>query len=205
MKLHNNIAMVAAVFMGSFLLLAGCHSNSQHQQHMQQMQEGKNHTSKIESYDIPAVTLINQDREQVKLQELLSDTRPILLQFIFADCTTICPVLSSGFSNFQKKLGPKTEEVQLVSITIDPESDSPEVMKKYLTRYQAQPGWNFLTGNRKDINQVMNAFNAYVSNKMSHYPLTFLKTPDNQWVRIDGLVGTDELLLEYRKFYSMPM
>ena len=93
-------------------------------------------------------------------------------------------------------------EIQLVSVTIDPENDSPEVMKKYLARYRAQPGWDFLTGNRKDIDQVMHAFDAYVSNKMSHYPLTFLNIPGgNGWVRIDGLVGRDELMREYRNIY----
>jgi len=72
-------------------------------------------------------------------------------------------------------------------------------MKDYLKRFRAKPGWDFLTGSREDIDRVMRAFNAYVPNKMSHYPLTLLKVPgSDQWVRIYGLVSTSVLMNEYR-------
>jgi protein SCO1/2 len=87
-----------------------------------------------------------------------------------------------------------------VSITIDPEHDSPEVMREYLKRYRAKPGWDFLTGSRADIDRVMHAFDAYVPNKMSHYPLTLLRGPgEGRWIRIYGLIGTSDLLDEYQK------
>jgi len=72
-------------------------------------------------------------------------------------------------------------------------------MKSYLKRYHAQPGWQFLTGRRADIEQVMHAFDAFVPDKMSHRPLTFLRSPkDGQWVRIDGFISTADLVTEYR-------
>jgi len=90
--------------------------------------------------------------------------------------------------------------LQMVSITIDPEHDSPEVMQEYLQRYRRKPGWDFLTGTREDIDKVMHAFDAFVPNKMNHYPLTLMRAPgDDQWVRIFGLIGTADLMAEYRK------
>ena len=77
------------------------------------------------------------------------------------------------------------------------------VLTEYLQRYQAKPGWDFLTGSRKDIETVMHAFDAYVSNKMSHYPLTLIKVPGKeQWVRLYGLVGTKALTREIEQLYG---
>ena len=86
----------------------------------------------------------------------------------------------------------------MVSITIDPAYDRPKVMRKYLERYNAKPGWDFLTGTTRDINQVMKAFDAYVSDKMNHQPLTFMRTPKSgKWFRLDGLMGGKDMLREY--------
>jgi protein SCO1/2 len=102
--------------------------------------------------------------------------------------------------NFQDKLRAEASKVQLVSISIDPEHDTPKVLKAYLKSYKAKPGWDFLTGSRENIERVTNAFNAYSSDKMQHYPLTFVYSPvQDRWFRIDGLVATSELMAEYKK------
>jgi len=150
-------------------------------------------------YVIPDVTLVNQDRQKVRLVDLLHSEKPVLVDFIYGTCTTICPVLSAGYASLQRKLAPDSERVQLVSISIDPEYDTPEVMTEYLEKYKAKPGWMFLTGTRKDIDKVMRAFDAYVPNKMAHYPITFLHAPGaDRWIRIYGLIGTSDLMKEYQ-------
>jgi protein SCO1/2 len=149
---------------------------------------------------VPDVTLIDQDRQMVRLVDLLNADKPVLVDFIYGTCTTICPILSAGFSSLQRKLAAGPDKALLVSISIDPEYDTPEVMTDYLKKYQAKPGWLFLTGTRGDINKVMRAFDAYVPNKMEHYPITFLRGPgEDHWVRIHGLVGTSDLMKEYRR------
>ena len=153
-----------------------------------------------EAYVVPDVVVVTQDGERVPLRQLLDPGKPVMLDFIYGTCTTICPILSAGFSSLQRRLGPATEEVQLVSVTIDPEHDTPEIMTEYLQRYSRKPGWDFVTGSRADIDQVMHAFSAYVPNKMSHQPLTFLRgTGEAKWVRIYGLVGTKDLMAEYQQ------
>lgn len=153
---------------------------------------------KTVQYTIPDVTLINQDGRKIQFREVIESDKPVILDFIYGTCTTICPVLSIGFSHFQKKLGPDAEDVRLISVTIDPDNDTPLVMKEYLDRYNAQPGWDFLTGNRDDIFAVMRAFDAFVTNKMDHRPLTFLHAPgSSKWIRINELLSSAELLNEY--------
>jgi len=154
----------------------------------------------VERYPVPPVTLVNQDGKKVRFAELLQSDKPVAIQFIFATCTTICPVLSAGYVNLQQKMGENSSKVHLVSISIDPENDSPKIMKEYLKRYRAKPGWDFLTGSRKDIDAVMRAFNAYIPNKMSHYALTFIRAPkDDKWVRLYGIMSSSEFANEGKK------
>jgi protein SCO1/2 len=89
----------------------------------------------MEHYQLPDVTLINQNGKRARLKSIIeSDGKPVIVDFIFGTCTTICPVLSVGFVNLQQKLGDTSQKVHLVSITIDPEHDSPKVMQEYLKR-----------------------------------------------------------------------
>jgi protein SCO1/2 len=154
----------------------------------------------IENYTMPDVTLINQNGARVKFKQLIESNKPVVVDFIYGTCTTICPVLSAGYSSLQSKLGPNSTNVQLISISIDPENDTPKVMKEYLKRYRAKPGWDFFTGTRSDIDKVMRAFDAYIPNKMYHYPLNLIRNPkDGKWVRIFGLTSTSEFVNEYKK------
>jgi len=158
------------------------------------------YTRTMVEYDVPDVTLINQDGDKVRLQELLISNTPVLVDFIYTTCTTICPVLSANFTNFQRQDEAKTGPYRLVSISVDPENDNPAAMKSYLDRYYAKPGWDFLTGSRTDIDKVLIALNAKTANKMDHFPLVLIKSPSQaSWLRIFGLIGTAELMNEYQE------
>jgi protein SCO1 len=150
--------------------------------------------------DPPAVTLIDQNGDRIDFRALTLSDKPVFVDFIFATCTTICPVLSAGYTSIQRKLGDDLDRVRLVSITIDPENDGPEELKEYLERYRAKPGWEFLTGTRADIDKVMRAFDAYVPDKMSHRPLLFIRTPkDGTWVRLYGFASSADLMAELER------
>jgi protein SCO1 len=151
-------------------------------------------------YSVPEVTLINQDGQKVNLKSLIDSGKPVIVDFIFTTCTTICPILSAGLSNLRQELGKSAEKVQLVSITIDPENDRPDKLKRYRERFHGGPGWEFLTGSRDDVGAVLRAFDAFVVDKMSHEPLYLLRAPHAaKWVRIKGLIKKSDLLSEYRK------
>ncbi len=154
----------------------------------------------VKNYVVPNVTLLNQDGKRVKLRSLTDSGKPVIMNFIFTTCTTICPVLSAGFSNLRKELGEQADKVQLISVSIDPEHDRPEQLKEYGERFEAGKGWEFLTGSRDDIGRVLTAFDAFVTDKMSHEPLYIFRRPNSEeWVRVKGLASKSELLKEYRR------
>jgi protein SCO1/2 len=150
----------------------------------------------VESYRVPPVTLTDSNGRQVALVSLVNREGPVMLQFIFTTCTTICPVMSATLAASQSQL----EGVHMISISIDPEHDTPARLQEYARSLKAPPQWEFLTGRSVDIVKVQEAFRAYRGNKMRHLPLTFLRaSPEQLWVRLDGLMSVAELLDEYHR------
>jgi protein SCO1/2 len=149
------------------------------------------------TYAVPDVELVDQSGATVSLGSLLDAGEPIALNFIFTTCTTICPVMTATFAQMQRELGTDAERMHLVSISIDPEYDRPEVLEAYATQFQAGDNWTFLTGDTNDIVNVLRSFDAYTGSKMSHRPITLLKRPDSDsWIRIDGLASGQSLAHE---------
>src|SRR5437667_7986244 len=77
------------------------------------------------NYQTPAVTLVRADGQRVSLPHELDDGRPVLLNFIFTTCSSICPLTSRTLEEFQQKLGREAAKVHMMSISIDPEQDTP--------------------------------------------------------------------------------
>lgn len=155
------------------------------------------------AYEVPDVMLTNQDGERVALREILAGPRPVMLNYIFTSCTTICPVLSASFAQTQKALGPDVANVRMVSISIDPDYDTPQRLRDYAKRFRGADGWQLLTGSLEDVVAVQKAFDAFRGDKMNHIPLTFLRAgTDDRWIRMQGFASASELVREYRSLAS---
>ena len=176
------------------LIFANASSNEhdKHAAHRAAMQSAR-YTASAESYVVPDIELIDQTGTTVDLQALLDTDQPVALNFIFTTCTTICPVMTATFAQMRRELGEAGDELQLVSISIDPEYDRPDKLKAYAEQFRAGSGWEFLTGDSADIVAVLKSFDSYAGSKMNHQPVTLLKSPGSaSWTRIDGLAsGTD--------------
>lgn len=162
-------------------------------------QQQKHYRRTIHNYQVPEVTLLNQRGEKVPLVAYLQADKPVILEFIFTSCTTLCPSMAVKYANFQKGLGPDSQQVQLVSITVDPLVDTPAVLSAYLQRYQAGPGWDFLTGSPQAIKQVMDAFVISPADMITQEASILLRSPKTgDWVRINGQLSNDDLRHEYQ-------
>ncbi|WP_303720724.1 SCO family protein [Malonomonas rubra] len=161
------------------------------------LDEERYHRTQVD-YPIPPVTLLDEHGQPVVLRDFLLVDKPVMLEFLFTSCTTLCPNQAVQFANFQKKL-PNSEQVRLVSITVDPETDTPAVLNHYLHQYQALPGWDFLTGSKSDIKQVMTAFNIKPSDMITHDSSLLLRHPKTgQWTRIDGQLSSQDFIHEHQ-------
>lgn len=151
-------------------------------------------------YAAPKITLIDQNGQKVRIDHLLSEDRPTLVQFIFTSCTTICPVMGAVFGGAQEGVAAVAPNYRMVSISIDPEYDTPEKLREFAAKQNARPDWVFLTGAADDITTVTKSFDALNQgdNKMYHQPFTFIRwRKDGEWVRIRGLLSVADLVNEF--------
>src|SRR5262249_15746984 len=111
----------------------------------------------------PQFTLTSQNAKQVALADL--PCKVVAVTFIFTLCSATCPVLTPMMSLVQDRLGPDFgTNVAFVSITIDPERDTPEMLKLYAQMYGADvPGWHFLTGEASTIQDLTRRYGVFAS------------------------------------------
>jgi protein SCO1/2 len=168
--------------------------------HAPESSGGSGYERSVRSYTIPDVVLRDADARPVRLRELLATDDPVMLNFIFTTCSTICPVMVRVFADVPPRLGVAARDLRMISISIDPENDTPAKLKSYSKDFGEGLRWRFLTGRVEDIKSVQLAFDTYRGDKMAHEPLTLMRQSRGKaWVRIDGFASPDELASEYRR------
>lgn len=183
-------------------LLAQCGAGQvlAHEGHSHHASVSKKVTRSVVEYAAPEVSLIRDDGRTVVLADELNDGRPVVLNFIYTSCTAICPLSSQVLAQFQKQLGKEAGKVHVVSISIDPEQDTPERLRGYAKKYAAGKNWQHYSGSLEASIAAQKAFDAYRGDKMNHVPVTLLRAGNaRSWVRFDGFVSAEELVREYKK------
>jgi protein SCO1/2 len=109
---------------------------------------------------VPEFTLINQDGKNFGSADLRG--KVWIADFVYSTCPGPCPMISTRMSELQKPL--EKTDVHLVSFTVDPARDTPQVLRTYAEKLQAEPGrWDFLTGPQSTIyNLSRNGFKLAV-------------------------------------------
>lgn len=158
-------------------------------------------------YNTPNVQMVDKEGNDVDLRELIDYGGPVMIQFIFATCSTICPVLSASFASAQPQLDALAGGAyRLISISIDPEQDTPERLNEYAKRFKAGKNWYFLTGRRDDVATILKAFDASYTgnNKMYHKSLTLMRSGIGaNWIRIEGLLSKNDVVAEYKNLIGL--
>jgi protein SCO1 len=151
-------------------------------------------------YVAPHASLVRHDGKRVDFASELDDGRPVFLNFIYTTCTAICPPMSQTFATLQRKLGVDRDKVRMVSVSIDPEQDTPARLAEYAAQFGAGPQWTFYTGSVEQSIAVQKAFGVWRGDKMSHTPLTLVRlSPGSEWVRYDGFVTAERLAQDFRR------
>ena len=109
----------------------------------------------------PQFTLTKEDGKRLTLKELRG--KVLAITFIFASCTDTCPLLTAEMAGIQNRLGSCFgPQVFFLSITVDPERDTPAVLKRYAEAHRANTaGWAFLTGSPAEIREVARNYGIY--------------------------------------------
>lgn len=146
---------------------------------------------------IPDVTLVNQHGIPVKLYSDLVSKGVVIVNFVFTTCTTICPPMGATFGRLEKLLQERGQTgVRLISISVDPEADTPAKLLAWSRQFHAGPNWTLLTGAKADIAKALRAFGAYTPDKLSHSSVALIGNgARGEWIRASS-IGPVERLAE---------
>jgi len=140
--------------------------------------------------------LLDQDGKEHRFYTDLVKGKVVVISPMFATCKDSCPVMAANLARIQKWLGPRLgNEVLLLSISVDPETDTSPVLKQYAARFNAQPGWYFLTGKKDNVESILKKLGLYVEQKQDHLSL-FLIGNDRTglWKKALGVSDSAKLI-----------
>src|SRR4026207_2548563 len=142
------------------------------------------------------VELINQDGQKVRFYSDVLKNKIVVINTFFTTCKSICPPMNRNFEKIQEALGDRLgKEVFLVSITVDPETDTPTRLKEYGKRFHAKPGWLFLTGKKENVDWALYKLGQYVQSRDDHFTIMIIANePKGLWKKAFGMAKADELI-----------
>jgi cytochrome oxidase Cu insertion factor (SCO1/SenC/PrrC family) len=149
----------------------------------------------ISSARIPDVDVYDQNGKRLKFSTDLIKGKTVAINFIFTTCTTICPPLTATFRRVQQELNAQKLPVELISISVDPTTDTPERLRDFAAKFKAGPGWTFVTGDKAAIDSILQAMGTAVGDKNDHTPMILVGNDvSGYWTRAYGLSSPTALL-----------
>jgi cytochrome oxidase Cu insertion factor (SCO1/SenC/PrrC family) len=147
---------------------------------------------------IPDVELQDQNGRKVKFYTDLVKDRVVAVNFIFTRCTTVCPGLGVSSAALARHLSETAGEgvtlPRIISISIDPETDTPERLRAWSENFGTAPGWTLVTGSRREIETLLKALQAYTPDINLHSSAFLLgNDATGQWKRVGGSAAPAKL------------
>ena len=145
---------------------------------------------------IPDLELRDQDGRKVRFYSDLIKNKVVVLSFFYTSCNYTCTMQGQTFSKLQSLLGEQLgTSVFLISVTTDPAKDDPAVLKAWGKRYDAQPGWTLVTGNKADMNKLLLPFTGNLAGAGMHLPSIFIgNDKTGLWTSAAGVLEPQDVL-----------
>jgi len=146
--------------------------------------------------------LLDQDGNAIRFASEAVGEHIVAINFVYTGCTTLCPLTSATFGKVQGRLksGP-TDDIRLISLSLDPGTDTPARLKDYAARHHAGPGWLWLTGRRGEMEQVLKGLGAYTADFRNHPPQVLVGDGQSgQWTRFNSLPAPDRIRQELERY-----
>src|SRR5215467_15602236 len=148
----------------------------------------------------PNLPVVTQDGKTLKFYDDVIKGKIVLISFIYTNCPDICPLATARIAQVEDQLGDMVgRDIFFVSMTVDPERDTPERLKEFATAFDVGPGWLFLTGKPEDI-RVINSKLGDRSRKLSDHRNEIVLGNDRtgEWARDSALGDLNRLVMTIR-------
>lgn len=144
--------------------------------------------------------LVDVDGKAVRFKSEAVGNRIVVVGFIYTSCTTICPVTSVILGKIQERLIEKLGEqfgrdVKLITLTVDPATDTPERLKDYAANFGSPAGWLWLTGEKPQVDKVLVGLGAYAADFTRHSGAILVGDGrSGDWMRFYGLPNPPDIV-----------
>jgi protein SCO1/2 len=144
----------------------------------------------------PDLPLLDQDGKPVRFYSDLVRGKRVAINFVFTTCTTICPPMGATFERLQALLAARAgSDVRLISVSVDPATDTPQRLKAWGARFHAGPGWSLVTGRQEDLDRLLKALSVFTPNRADHAPVVVLGDDGTgRWTRAYGLASPAKMI-----------
>lgn len=138
---------------------------------------------------IPDVRLLDQDGEEVRFYRDLIAGKVVAINFIFTTCTTVCPPMGAIFGKLQRDLGERVgRDVQLISVSVDPVTDTPERLRAWRQRFGTGRGWTLVTGDKAEVDRLLKSLEVFTPDFADHSPTVLVgNARTGSWKRAYGI------------------
>ncbi len=198
----------AAPLAGALLAQASEDQHAGHQQQEGEKREWANFSARetLQQHFFPNVALRTQENKEVHFYDDLIKDKIVMINMMYTSCKDLCPLLTANLARVHKLLGQHGKrvgrDIHMYSISLDPEYDTPQVLKQYMKAQRVGPGWTFLTGTPKDIEFLRRSL-GYEDplpfrdkNKENHAGMVrYGNEPLTRWAMLQGM-GNPKLLVE---------
>ena len=144
---------------------------------------------------IPDARVVDQNGKPRRFYSDLVRGKVVVINFVYTTCTTICPPLGATFGKLQKSLGAQLgKDVSLISISVDPATDTPERLRTWGAQFGAKPGWTLVTGDKTELDRLSNALGVDTASPANHSAMVLIVNDKAAlWKRVYGLGSTATL------------
>ena len=153
---------------------------------------------------IPTTRVVDQNGKELNFYHDLVKGKTVAINFFFTTCTAICPSLTATFHRVQQEARSRGVDVQLISVSVDPTVDTPERLQEYAKKFKAEPGWTFVTGDKAEIDSLLQALGVAIASKNDHTPMVLIgNAVSDQWTRTYGLTSPAKIVDLVQSFSSV--
>jgi protein SCO1 len=138
---------------------------------------------------LPDVEVTDQDGRPLRFYADLVRGRTVAIDLVYTTCSSLCPMLTATMRDAQEQLGGRQgDQIRFISISVDPENDTPQALKAYAERFGAAPGWSFVTGSKTNIAALLKALGESTVSRDAHSPVVLIGNDRaGRWTRGYGL------------------
>jgi len=142
------------------------------------------------------VELINQNGEKLRFYSDLLKDKVVVISSFMATCTAACPPKNRNLEKIQEAAGDRLgKDVLILSISVDPMTDTPQRLKDYAKIYHAKPGWHFLTGKKENVDWALYKIGQYTEDKQDHVNIIVMGNEGTGlWKKAFGLAAASDLI-----------